>query len=410
MKVCYLVSRFPSATQTFVYDEVSGQRAKGVDVRILSLFRPNAESDGLDVPSELKGRVFYVPRPSGILQRIRYTAQLLVHFVHVWLPIAALIMNRGRPNFRLLSVLGAARILHREMPDLDILHCHFGPIGLHGAVLKHLGLTSAKLVATFHGVDASAYIRRNGPDCYALLFRHADLMLPVSRYFARRLETIGADPRKVQVHHMGVDCSTSFNKHCSRVSPDAPLRIVSVGRLVRKKGHHITLEALAIARRSGVREFLFELIGGGPEEERLQAQAAKLELRVQFLGGMPHRQVLDRMEAADLFVLASTASPSGDEEGIPVGLMEAMARGLPVVSTRHSGIPELVEHGVSGLLAREGDAEELAGHIVTLLNGPDLRKQMGKQGRHIVESKFNRSLLAGDLHTHYSRLLDVRSA
>ena len=160
--------------------------------------------------------------------------------------------------------------------------------------------------------------------------------------------------------------------------------VICVGRLVPAKGQHILLEACLLLKNKGV-QFHLTIIGEGPDRLSLETFVAtnNFKERVTFTGVLGQDKVRQHYDKADLFVLASFA------EGVPVVLMEAMAKEIPVISTRITGIPELIEHGQDGLLATPGDTEDLALQMLTLLNHPELRRQFGKAGRNKVKANYN---------------------
>lgn len=163
-----------------------------------------------------------------------------------------------------------------------------------------------------------------------------------------------------------------------------------VGRMVAKKGPILLLKAFALARKQnpGIR---LEMIGEGPLFQQSQALAQELSLNeaVVFHGGQPHSFVLERMTQSDVYVQHSICDPeTGDEEGLPASILEAMGRCLPIVSTRHAGIPEAVRHGEDGLLSNEGDIPAMADNIIRLSNDQGLRVKMGKSGWERARTQF----------------------
>jgi glycosyltransferase involved in cell wall biosynthesis len=169
-----------------------------------------------------------------------------------------------------------------------------------------------------------------------------------------------------------------------------PIRILSVGSLLLKKGHNYLIDAFKILSNNGL-NFTCNIIGGGPNEEALNKQIQELGLQnqVKLLGAKSHPEIIMAYSQHDLFVLASVISPSGDRDGIPVVLMEAGAMGLPLISTRISGIPELVRHGQTGLIVPPGDPQALAEAITSLAADPTKRKQLGNNARNLVEAEFS---------------------
>jgi colanic acid/amylovoran biosynthesis glycosyltransferase len=171
--------------------------------------------------------------------------------------------------------------------------------------------------------------------------------------------------------------------------------------LVEKKGFRYAIEAFSRVSME-CPEAVYDIIGEGPMRENLQQliSALKLTARVRLLGWKTQEQVIECMEAADLFVAPSVTAASGDQEGIPVVLMEAMAMGLPVLSTHHSGIPELVAHGRNGYLVAEKDIGALASAIVRAIQNPAERSAVGEAARLRVEDAF-------DVKVQNQRLMDL---
>lgn len=174
--------------------------------------------------------------------------------------------------------------------------------------------------------------------------------------------------------------------------------------MVEKKGHLVSVEALSqLKHRRPDIAFTCDFIGGGPLESRIEARVCELGLtdNIRFLGSMQHEDALAAVAASDLFLLPSVTAQDGDMEGIPVALMEAMVRDVPVVSTRHSGIPELVEHGVTGLLTEEHDVAGLSHAIERIAQDENLREQLGVAGGMRVKEAFNQDRLGENLRRRY---------
>jgi colanic acid/amylovoran biosynthesis glycosyltransferase len=177
--------------------------------------------------------------------------------------------------------------------------------------------------------------------------------------------------------------------------------------MTEKKGHRYTLKAFAglMARRPGLAAHL-DMIGNGPQLEEMRDLVEQLGLAAHATvhGGLPHDQVRDLLNQANVFVLPSVTAADGDMEGIPVSIMEAMAMGLPIVSTRHSGIPELVADGISGLLVAEHDIPALTGAFERLIDTPGLIVRMGLAGRSIVERDYSATRQCAVLRAWLERL------
>jgi glycosyltransferase involved in cell wall biosynthesis len=204
---------------------------------------------------------------------------------------------------------------------------------------------------------------------------------------ADHLVTLGAAPDTVHVVHVG----TRTDEYDYQL-PTGPLHEwLSVGRLVEKKGFADCLRAFR-AYRQQVPNATLDVVGDGAQMDKLRAlvDGSDLESAVRLLGRRPHSDVLDRMADADAFVLCSKEARNGDREGIPTVLMEAQAIGLPVVATRHSGIPEVIPETNHDLLAPEGDIDAIADRLLRLsgLSDAELRSRSAR-GREKIEAEFN---------------------
>jgi glycosyltransferase involved in cell wall biosynthesis len=192
------------------------------------------------------------------------------------------------------------------------------------------------------------------------------------------------------VVHCGVDTGLFQPRSKALRSAGDPLTIVCVGSLEEKKGQRYLVEACEILRARGV-NFMCHLIGDGATREALAQQiaAAGLDDMVRLEGGQPRSEVARFLQSADVVALPSIVTKSGKMEGIPVALMEPLACEVPVVSTRISGIPELVEDGVTGLLVPPADAAALADALQRLAEQPELGLRMGRAGREKVLAEFD---------------------
>jgi len=165
---------------------------------------------------------------------------------------------------------------------------------------------------------------------------------------------------------------------------------LSVAALREKKGHHILIRAAGILRDREI-PFRLVIVGEGPERERLEALVAECGVieYVELAGAASAEQVAERLGVADVFVLACTTAANGDLDGIPISLMEAMAVGVPVVSTHQSGIPELIEDGRSGRLVEPNDPEGLADAIAGVLLDPSAASRFAGEARRTVEERHD---------------------
>jgi colanic acid/amylovoran biosynthesis glycosyltransferase len=208
-----------------------------------------------------------------------------------------------------------------------------------------------------------------------------------NRRFLHAHDSLGSTP--VYVVHCGLD-PAAYPFRLRALPRAGPLRAVCVASLQEYKGHHVLLRALADAgQRLGRVEL--DLVGDGPARSELERLAQQLGLasRVRFHGSLPEPAVAVLLEAADLFVLPSVIARNGQQEGLPVSLVEALAAGVPVVATRLSGVPEVVQENGTGLLAEPGDPEDLARALEATLDDPAAARARAEAGLRLVEREFD---------------------
>jgi len=404
LRVLHGLLQFPVLSETFIVREMLGLLREGHDLRIAALRRGDQEATATGGPvRDLLERTTFLELPERPSTRIvRLPAALATCWRRHGAAVALRSLTRGRDARTLRPLFEVAGL--PAGASFEIVHCHFGPAGLHGLRWKRAGI-ARRLVVTFHANDLVRPVAEHGAAYYSPLFAGADLLLAVSGHGRRRLLELGAPEDRVRVQPCPVDWGDRPAVELHR--EPGVLRVVSVGRLVEKKGHRDAMDCLAlVAHRHPAVGLHHTIVGTGPLLGELQRHASRLpaNLRVTFTGACPPGQVERVLRGSDLFLLPSRTAPDGDEEGLPVALMEAMVLGLPVVSTRHAGIPELVEHGKTGLLAPEGDVETLAGLVERLLREPGLGRRLGSAGRTRVLARHDLSMTTASLVDHYRSL------
>lgn len=267
----------------------------------------------------------------------------------------------------------------------DAVLAEYGPVGV--LVMDACRRVGVPLVVHFHGYDASVReVLAEHRESYPEMFRAACAIVAVSRAMEKRLISLGAPEEKVHYNPYGIDCG-----EFGGAEPEsAPPVFVAVGRFVEKKAPHLTLRAFAEVRRARPSARL-RMVGEGPLLESCRALAAELGVAeaVEFLGAQSHERVRAEMRAARCFVQHSVEAPSGDCEGTPLGILEAGASGLPVVSTRHAGIIDAVVEGETGLLVEEGDAGSMAEMMAVLADDPARAGRMGRAARRHIAENFS---------------------
>jgi len=362
--IAHVRLRFLPLTETFIYGEVTGIMAYRVIV--LCAERQNADRFPYDNVRCTGDR--------GIVQHLVNGAYLKFGW--------------GCPYF--------SKVVEEE--NVKLIHAHYGPTGVRMLPLKRKH--RLPLITSFRGIDASLFPSRS-PGMYDRLFREGDLFLARSEDMRKDLVGMGCKDEKVVVHHSGIDLDEF--KYAPRKEADETV-FLTVARLTENKGVQYAIEAFAKTRETHPHTKL-KVIGDGPYKCALERKASELGVkdRVEFTGALPHENVLEEMLKAHAFVLASYTTDEGEKEGVPNVLMEAQATGMPVVSTKHAGIPELVLDGRSGILVGERDSEGLGDAMTGLLENPGRWAKMGSEGRRHVEAEFNIKTQAKKLEAIYSR-------
>lgn len=410
LRIAIMAHEFPAISETFVLNHVTSLLAAGHEVTVLAN-RPRADSTvHPDVARwDVAGRTVYRAMPEGHARRLARGTVLAAGLARRRRPAAwrALDVGRfGREAASLALLYWAARL--DGQAAFDVIHCHFGTVGRTAAFLRDIGALAGRLAVTFHGVDVSACLDAD-PALYDRLFEIGDLFLPISALWRDRLIRRGCPPERSVVHHMGIDLA-QFPFRPRAAATEGRLRILCVGRLVEKKGFRYALDTVRQLRRVG---FATELtvVGDGPLRGTLEQAAAQDALLrdVRFAGWRDAEAVRALYGEHDVLVAPSVTDANGDQEGIPVTLMEAMAVGLPVVSTWHSGIPELVQHGASGLLVPERDAASLAAALRTLVERPRFAAWMVGNARGKVAAEFDLAVQNARLVKLYEMLAGPRT-
>lgn len=410
--VAYILLHFPYLTETFVAEEIQAIRLRGIDVQIISLLEPGS-GPAQPLSQELLPRTWYAPDlriPSLWKAQLHFILKyplryplLLVRLLRQPYPRQPLILLIKRLVIFFKAVAAAH---HLEGSGVQLLHSHFA--WLSGAAAWVISrLLDLPFTVTVHAYDV--YVSN---DLLPLVSSQAHHIIAISEYNRQQVAAVETcPPEAISVIHCGVNLSHFQPKPQNGAghSPRVPLRILSVGSLIAKKGHTYLINACHLLRQRGI-DFNCTIIGCGPDENALRQQIESLSLqdRVKLLGARSHPEIVTAYQQHDLFVLASVVTPGGDRDGIPVVLMEAGALGLPLISSNVSGIPELVRHGQTGWLVPPADPDALAGAIEALATDMELRNRLGQNARAIVEAEFSIESNATRLVTLFQNICQVR--
>jgi len=411
LKILFVVGQFPLLSETFILNQITGLIDRGHEIHIYAT-RKISDVHHTDVDKyDLFNRTFFrMELPKGRF-RSYFEAFKLACLIGKSKPVMLLRALNAVIYSRRLSSLMIFFDLKSlaDFASYDIIHCHFGYHGIRGMLLRETGVLRGKLVTTFHGYDISSGLKKTGPKFYNYLFEKGDLFLPISERWRQQLIELGCDAKKIQVHRMGIDCRRLAFK--PRVlETGGLLKIVTVARMVKKKGLEFGIRAFAMLKKV-YDNVEYTIVGDGPLRAELTSLVNHLGIRdcVRIVGALEQNRVVEILEKSHIFMLPSVTATNGDQEGIPVVLMEAMAVGLPVVSTLHSGIPELVEDGLSGFLVPEKDVNALFEKLKYLVENHQRWGEMGHHARKIVQAHYDINLQNDKLVDIFNRLLWLKN-
>lgn len=400
--LAYLFSRFPVVSQTFCDTEMLALEAAGHALVIGSL-NPPPNSFRHERLAHLKAEVIYPP-PGAVLDSPLTNPPT----DPVWQAMSALAAGHDakygtsyKAHVRARNAWHFAREFKKR--GVTHLHIHFANRATHTALfLKKAGFTYS---FTAHAQDFMVDLAND--DLLREMIREATFTAAVSNYSRQLLVNLCPDAES-RIHRVynGID-PTQFPKSTPGNPPSTinlqpstppPLRLISIGRLIDFKGFPVLLDAIAILRDNHV-PVLLQIIGEGPLRSALEAQIDRLQLHaeVRLRGVLSQEEIKNELAASDAFALACLTDSKGATDILPTVILEAMACGLPVVSTTLAGVPEMVLHGRTGLLAPPADAPALADHLTTLARDSSLRARLGEAGLQHVQETFSLAKTAGHL-------------
>ncbi len=384
-RIAVVCSRYPAVSHAFIVRELRALRERGMEVQTFTVRRPRAGEllSAEDRGEHARTAALLPPNPcrliaahvrAALTRPLRYAGALSL----------SLRLSTGGVRsglWRLFYFAEGVLLWHEcRRRGLRHLHAHFANVGSDASMLAaHVGGPEWSWSFMMHGCTELFDER---PHRLPEKIRRAALVVCNSHFTrAQLMKLVGRDQwHKLHVVPCGID--TRALERLPQRPAGGPLRILTVGRLVPGKGHALLLEALASLRHQGI-QTLATFVGDGPEREPLERLAADLRLEVRFAGAVGQDELSAYYENAQLFCLPTLA------EGLGVVLLEAMAHGLAVVTTRVMGVPEVVDHGESGLLVLPGRADALADAIARLGAASDLRERMGLAGRRRVVEEFS---------------------
>ncbi|MEN6442078.1 MAG: glycosyltransferase [Syntrophobacter sp.] len=404
-----ILKGYPRISESFISSEILLLESLGVPMEIYSLRRPR-ESFVHPHVRGIKAGVTYIPEyvlPNlGAIIRSNSELAREIGCRYAWCfrrAIARAFSLRKTATIRHFLQAGHLARTKLSNPAVGHIHAHFchtpASVAFFASELTGLPFSFTAHAKDIYTSDAEQLVRKIGA---------ARFVVTCNRYNARFLSAAaenGGCSTPIHTIYHGID--TGYFTFAAPSTPAPPYRILSVGRLVAKKGYDDLLRALAILDRSGL-GFCFTHIGTGDLSETITRMAREcgLDGKVRFMGTLAHDSVISHYRDAHCFVLASKVAGNGDRDGIPNVLVEAMACGVPVVSTHVSAIPELVEDRSTGLLVPPGDPSAMAGAIREVLIGSPAARERAARARAKVETEFDNRKCVLKLHALFQRVLN----
>ena len=390
-KIAYLAPEIPALSATFVYNEIIRLEDSGYRVVPLSVHQPYSPAEG-DALEDLGSRTEYLYRAPKSKVLLDNLGMLFRRPIRYFWTLATALADAGQMGllnrvglgllYRFFIAARVARILLRE--DCQHLHVHFAHVP------TDIAMYAARMSAVPFSFTAHANDLFERGWLLDKKVQRARFAVTISDYNRQHMIKSGGAEHKIHVIRCGVDHQAFAARNGDAENPIP--KIGTLGRMVEKKGIDDLIRACRILRERKI-AFRVEIAGDGPLLAELQqlVDDGDLSAQVHFKGPLPHEQVPQWLQGLDMFVLACKKDRNGDRDGIPVVLMEAMLAGVPVISTRISGIPELIEDGHSGLLADPADPDQLAGAIDRMLSDQPLCRDLRKHAIAKVQTEFDLS-------------------
>lgn len=378
-EIAYLFERFPSFGQTFCYREVAELERQGTNVQVYSIRRP-VDEPKQDWDEQIVRRVHYLPEEAALVREVEAALRrgkapgAVREAVEKW--------GRQSDFLRLYQAIHIG--LRMQENNLRQVHAHFAGMAARTAfwINRFFGIPFS---FTAHANDIFA--PRDFVISLPKLMESAAAIVTVSDYAANHLrERFPDSAARIHRVYNGVNLSRF---HPSDPGSGIPA-IVSVGRLIEKKGFADLIKACELLTSRG-RRFVCEIIGEGPLESALRAQIAEADVTgcVKLAGPLTQSEIALRLAHATIFVLPCTREEGGGMDNLPTVIMEAMAAGLPVISTPLAGIPEMIEHNINGELVPEHDPSAICAAMERLISDPERARRLGDRGRQIAREKFS---------------------
>lgn len=389
--VLYMVLKgWPRISETFIANEIRLLEERGARVVIVSLRQPREDFTHAAVKA-VKAPVLYLPEAiiPALARLVAANLRVLARNPRAYLRAAGVMLGRlakTRRSATLKHLLQAGLFVDRLPPNGHPAHIHAHFAHSPTSVALYAGMLAGRPFSfTGHAKD----VWTQDPGRLAEKIEASAFVVTCTGRNRDYLSSLGAGKKQVHLVYHGIDLGL-FSRPDPPTVADPPYRLLTVARLTAKKGLDTVIEALALLAAEGL-DFRYDLVGEGEERPRLEALIARRGLagRTTFHGALPHERVLEHYREAHAFVLGCRVLPNGDRDGIPNVLVEALAMGVPAAATDVSALPEIVDHGRTGLLCPPDDPRALADNLRRLLTDRDLRAALIGAGQAKVREGFD---------------------
>jgi len=357
-------------------------------LNVCHFLRKSSQLRASFINNQISSHIRYAPY---LIHRLNVSRDYDGGYANFTRPIVILDLSEKQSNYerllysvpKLLSIRQANTINEFLLKQkIDIAHFHYGTdCGVFYPYTRKLKVPS---VVSFYGYDVSSFPKLlfgyGRKYLQNRVFSRVDKVLAMSPDMKSDLIASGCPEEKIIVHYYGTDCARFYHEHAYPEKEN--VTIITLSNLCPKKGHIFQFKALRSLLDKGIKNFRFRVMGSGELEEELKSFVLKNGLKdyVHFAGPVKYgsAEMMKEFREADIFLHPSVIAPNGDKEGIPGTVIEAMASGLPVVSTYHAGIPHVISNDATGLLVEEWDVEALGNAIIELIENKYLRERLGK--------------------------------
>lgn len=412
MKILFKLWKFPGVSETFILAQIATALKAGYQVKILIKDQPNVLENNIHrrfiEKYDLKNKIVFerLKIPSNKTYRLVKAFWLLIKNVKYLPTIFQFFKHK---NFQDLNNIYQFHF-YKKFKDFDLIHVQYGTNSKPLDLLNKVGLINSKLVVSFHGHDAffpiNGIIRNEG--YYDDLFKYGDLIIANTPYLAKIIKDLGCPENKIKSIPVGVDTSYFYSDK-REIGKDGPIKLISVGRLDKIKGHNKAIEVVEILREKGV-SVILTIIGEGPERKRIEELILQKELaEVVFLRGRKSQEeVRKALRSHDIYILASIPLENDRQETQGLATLEAQACGLPVIAFDSGGVKYTLLNNITGFVVAEHSIGRMVLKIIELSENPGLYRKMSTEARRFVEKNYSLTMIDEIWCNVYNDLINAK--